>query len=366
VRFVSPTYQNNLASFVRLHLSMDGLDEHEKAKGLEIRVQCPFCRGGQKNEFSFDINIDRGVARCWRTTCGWAGTGHRLYAEVLNISKRDAYVALAGDSGVDQVVSDFEAFDKLWLASLWSNVEDVDDTFNERVAGSVELMDANDDVIEEVREWIENRGYDFFKFIEIHSILIPPQFQKWEGYVLFEYFTNGNRTYQGYKFKKELLGLDVRPGTEYSIPKTMAASSRIKDSLYRYDELKPAGAVILCEGIFDAARLLSYGYQATCSFSTSVKEIQAYLLSQLNTKEIVVFFDYGADDDAYAVAKLISKYCESRDIKVSLVKVTKLKADPDNLSEKEVSFFLKRRKIISRGKQNEDLLKRFEKLASQL
>jgi 5S rRNA maturation endonuclease (ribonuclease M5) len=341
---------------------MEGIQEADKTKGLELRVQCPFCHGGDRHEFSFDVNVDRGVARCWRATCGWAGTGHRLYAEVMEITKREAYLILAGGEGTDQIISDFEAFDKLWMSTLWDAPDEVEDSFYERVAGSVELMDADENIIEEIREWIENRGYDFFKFIDTHHLLVPPQFMKWDGYVIFEYDTKGNKTYQGYKFKKELLGLDIRPDSEYKCPKTMAGSHRIKESVYRYDDLKPSGALIITEGIFDAARLLSYGFQATCVFNTTVSEIQAYLISQLPTKEIIIFFDYGADELAFKAAKLIAKYCETKETKVSIVSVRKVDADPDKLSEKEVMNILNKRRTLRKG-DTDELLRKFDELA---
>ena len=366
MRFVTPTYSANLESFTRLHLSEHGLSEQHKEKGVELRVRCPFCDGGDHKEFSFDVNIDRGVARCWRATCGWRGTGHKLYAEVLGISRREGWEALSGGDSEEQVVNDFDAFDKLWMSQLFRTPDVSALDFDEHVPGSKPLMDADDEIIEEIREWIEGRGYNFFDFIKTHRLIVPPQFQKWEGYVLFEYDTNGNTTYQGYKFAKDLQGLDVRPGTTYRIPKTMAGSHNIKQSLYRYDELKPRAAVMLTEGIFDAARLLSYGFQATCSFSTGLADYQAYLLAQLKPKEIIVFYDYNTEKESQRAANTIKKYCDPNTTKISIVTLTKRDADPDELTEREVTYFLSKRKEVSNGFTNSKIIEEFSRLIPEV
>ena len=168
-KFGTPTYKENLSRFTQTYLGEHGINSVDKSKGTELRVRCPFCHGGDKHEFSFDVNIDRGVARCWRATCGWSGTANSLYSEIMGISRKEAFVILSGGEGDERIMADFVAFDRLWMDTVWKVVDDEPLEFWEKVPGAVPLMDADDDIIEQVREWIQNRGYDFFEFINIHN-----------------------------------------------------------------------------------------------------------------------------------------------------------------------------------------------------
>lgn len=281
---------------------------------------------------SFDINIKKGTAHCWRAKCGWKGTSNWFLSQYLNISPKEAFDLLSGEVeiSVETLIAEIEDL-KASLAKRFELPTETDFKSLDGFWRSCEVLHESD-IEDEIFDWIENvRGYDTEEFFQIHTLLKPPPLPEWEGYVVFQVDTNDMSAYQLYAYKDGLH------------PKTRNPRGEVIHSfLYNYNSAKSGEyPVFVCEGIFDAARLISWGYEAVCTFGTNMSEYQAYLLSRVEADEIVMCYDNGAEDEAKRAIKLLNQHCYEKELTRMYLDIEG--ADPDSLTEEQFIKFYDRR-----------------------
>lgn len=339
---LSRTYKKNLEKFV-LKKYPDAIRK-ENHMGAEYRFKCPFCQGGRSGELSFDINIEKGAAHCWRAKCGWSGTSSWFVSQILNISPKEAYDFLSGDIDVS-------------IETLMAEVEGLQAAIQDRFSLPDEVMSANSynafwesseflfesDKEEIVCNWIQGRGYDVDKFLQHHEVFIPPSLPDWEGYVAFVVETNISRTYLLYLY--DLSRLSPKN------PKTRNPPGDVLSSmLYNYNNIinsdKP---LFIVEGFFDAARLISWGYNAVCTFGTNMSDYQAYLISRTKASEVCVMYDNGADKYAKKAVSKLAGHCYEKEI--TRLHIDKKDGDPDSITEQEFfRYYTKRTRYVNEYK----------------
>jgi hypothetical protein len=344
---MNPIHKKNLLEFIGNHF--DRREERSSSStGEEIRVYCPFCHGGPKQEFSFDINVSKGAVRCWRATCAYSASAGWFLKDFLDIPYHKAMEILEGEgvSSVDNL--------RLEAKHLESSLENKHRGFDLAALG--ETIDiwpnhCNDldwrNGFEDVSEWIENRGYDPEEFMDQHRLYWPEQIGRMEGRVLFEVRTLMHRTYLAYAIYPEVQPKTLNPPG--------AVLSRM---LYNYNSVLSSETVFVCEGIFDAARLISWGLSAVALFGVNISIDQVYLLSKLKAKEICVLLDNGADDKAVKVVQTLAEFISHK--KISMATIEREGADPDELSEEEFLRYFKKRSFYLNNEK--DILK--QKVAS--
>jgi len=310
-----------------------------KTAGDEYRIPCPFCKGGQGREISFDVNLDQGVVRCWRASCNYSASAGWMVKELLGIDYPRALDI------VSLGISDDEVFSSL----LASNDEPI--LFN--YAPDLNKIEAwsecflkieNVEKYSDVFNWLENRGYDPYQFEIEHDLYYPSQFGKYKGRVVFRIETDSNYAYLAYSMDSEIK------------PKTMNPSGiKLTNLLYNYNNVLEGKVIFVCEGIFDSARLISYGFNAVSIFGSAMSDRQRSLLAKTNAEEIVICLDNGLFEKSIAFAEKLRN--DARNKTISVINITKTGADPDDLTEEEILTYYKERTIVALSE--EDILKSF-------
>jgi DNA primase len=343
--------QRNFADFLEKHFQIS----HAGGRGTadEIRFLCPFCHGGSSGELSFDVNLEKGVTRCWRATCGYRGSAGWFVKDVLGVDFAEAVKILDGEK--DTSLSELKADTLAMFAEIEKRYSNVDfsmlgSRIDEWVVDSDPLSWSP--MLDDVIDWLDNeRGYDPEPFMDQHNLYVPPQQGKWEGRILFEVRSLMNRAYLAYS-----IWPDIKPKT---INPPGAVLSKM---LYNYNEAYHGETVFVCEGIFDSARLKSWGLHSVAIFGVNISIDQIYLLSKTKAKEICVLLDNGAEEAAVKVCGQLADYIKDKEI--TIMNITRQGADPDELEEDEFMDCFERRRRRRNGLQDELLtrLGRLDKL----
>jgi len=335
---MTTSYKRNLAKFV-IKRYPDAIEKTIHG-GAEYRFRCPFCGGGRTKEVSFDINIEKGTGHCWRAKCGWSGTSNWFVSQVLNISPKEAYELLAGDVEVSIEALMLEVQELQAAVQSRFNLPDEVVNINSFNAfwESSEFLSESDqeDIIE---DWVISRGFQPDEFFQTHELFLPPDLPEWRGYVAIVVETNNAKAYLLYLYDLSRLS---------DSPKTRNPPGDVLSSmLYNYNNIKDSDKpLFIVEGFFDAARLISWGYNAVCIFGTNLSDYQAYLISRTRCDEVCVLLDYGADDKAKLVVAKLAEQCYEKEI--TRVHISKPGADPDSISEEEFfSFYRKRTRYVN-------------------
>lgn len=308
----------NLINFIKMNFSeTDDIDFDED----EVTLNCPFCGGVDK----FDINLRKGVGQCWRkNNCGWAGNHYQLVMDLSDVEFKDSKKILDNAGSVDnQSLINF-------ISSSVKKVEDKEYSFQEEFPNSVPLEES--EIYEEVRFWIENvRKYDFDKFIRVHNMFSPPQYGKGKGRVGFEVKSLENSAYQLYTFDKRF-----QQEKTYNCP-----GAYLSKLIYLYERCqKEKRIVFLTEGIFDCARLNSWGLTATCLFGTLIHPEQVVLLEELQCKEICICLDPGTSKQVFGDREKKKDglfQILGRNLSKKVSALTLKYADPDDSTKKQIS-----------------------------
>lgn len=344
--------QKNLMEFVEKHF--EGIQGGRHGVGHEIRMLCPFCHGGSSGELSFDINLEKGVTRCWRATCGYKGSAGWFIKDFLNISFVDAVKILDGqkETGLSELRADTMAL----FAEIEKRYSNVDfsmlgQRIDEWVADTDPLSWSS--MLDDVIDWLDNeRGYDPEAFMDQHNLFVPPQVGKWEGRVLFEVRSLMHRAYLAYSIWPDIKPKTINP-----------PGSVLSKMLYNYNEAYHGETIFVCEGIFDSARLKSWGLHAVAIFGVNISIDQIYLLSKTRAKEICVLLDNGAEEAAAKVCSQLADYIKDKEI--TFMQIKRQGADPDELAEDEFMDYFEARLRKNNGLQD-DLLVRLNRLEKLL
>ena len=288
--------------------------------GHEWEMMCPFCKGGRKEEVSFNINLRRGVAQCWRAAkCGWTGSFVFFVKNYLDCGWATAYKIAGGEAPAD--IDELIGF----LNKINVNIDKETFVFREpEVYAWVEnaIPIGESESYGDVLTWLEwDRGYDPILFADMHELYVTPYSGYYEDRAIFRITTNDRVAFLAYAMKP-------------MERKTLNPTGEILSNMfYNYDGVQEASTVFLVEGIFDAARLMSYDFPAIASFGLRVSSEQIFLLAELSAAEIVICFDNGCDHIAQDLIKKIAPFMKDKTI--SYMSIKQKDADPDDLSEEE-------------------------------
>ncbi|MBF86060.1 MAG: hypothetical protein CL489_16525 [Acidobacteria bacterium] len=352
--------QRKLVNFIEKHVSEEDrfiFNEGDE----EYRMICPFCGGGRKRDYCMDFNIEKGVGHCWRQfKCNWRGSAFQFVMDLIHCDFQTALEVLGdGETAtVEELIFELESH-KDWLGSYRNDLTEYR-TFDITYPNSVRLDESP--LKDEIFYWIEcERGYELESFLKQHKLFVPPQIGKSEGKVGFTVETEDCRAYQLYKFAN--YGYDA---------KTVNPEGQVLSRMfYNYNNVIDVDDVVfICEGIFDCARLLSWGLPAICMFGLTLQPYQVYLLSRLACKELVLVTDHGTNDkvlDTFKDGKrtkglltIISEFCLDKN--VSFIEILKEGADPDDLSVKEFISYYDQRRGVFRGNNLDKLLLELDKI----
>lgn len=307
----------------------------EVGGGEEYRFQCPFCHGGDKGEVSFDLNPHSGAARCWRASCAWAGSVEWFVSQYLDVDFPRAVEIVGGGvaTSLEELNADLKMLSKHSRTAHKGNLEiKNDETVSAWIDGAVPFEEAPLKMSTEIKKWIQNiRGYDFEAFTEMHDIWVPPQRFAWEGRAMFSLKCEDNLGYLLYA---------MRPGMD---PKTLNPHNKVlSNMLYKFEHVKHSPVVFICEGFFDAARILSWGLSATPLFSTYLSPKQIQMFSEMDAKELCICFDAGVSKIARKAANELAEYIPDK--RISILRLDKKYLpkgvwhegiDPDDLTEEQ-------------------------------
>jgi len=344
--------QRNLITFVENHF--DVIQKTDRSTGYELRFLCPFCHGGASGEVSFDVNIDKAVARCWRATCGYRGSAGWFVKDFLNVSFPDAQKILDGEK--ETSLSELKADTLAMFVEIEKRYANVDFSLlgqrvDEWVEGAEPLSWSSQ--LDDVVDWLENeRGYIPDEFMDQHSLFVPPQVGKWEGRILFEVRSLMNRAYLAYAIWPTIKPKTVNP-----------PGAVLSKMLYNYNEAYHGETIFVCEGIFDSARLKSWGLHSVAIFGVNISIDQIYLLSKTRAKEICILLDNGAEEAAVRVSEQLADYIKDKDISIAFIK--RKGADPDELEEEEFMECFEQRRRRNNGIEDE-LMAKMSKLNNLL
>jgi len=250
-------------------------------RGWEVYFNCPFCND---HEYKYSFNIERGEGHCWRAGCGAAHYSLlQLVVHLNNCTYGEAYRLIAGDSVIS--TKRIKVLIKQ-LADMDERAEEVDEDLIINVPipePNLPLFDVA--VPSSAKKWFtRTRGYSK-EVAELFDVQysFSRERSSYFGKVIFPVTVGYHKSWLLYSIKKN------------APRKTLNPDGPINSNLlfpYRVSKVRAAkcGYVIVVEGVFDALRLVTYGYPAVCAFGAHVSDNQANLLIDMAT-EIVLCFD---------------------------------------------------------------------------
>lgn len=355
-RNLSKKQKKNLEKFID-----ENFEHVERGRYPEIRVYCPFCEGGPRDDFSFDINVEKGVARCWRAeNCAWKGSVESMLMKYYDIDFKEAEEILGGEK-----ISD-ESEMKAYLNQVKQRIlQDGDGEYMDVLTGEEEKIDEWVDAAvpitlseryDEICRWLDyERGYNPNEFLDKHDLFVPHEKSRVGGRVLFQVRTKHHRSYQAYAYDPDME------------PKVLAPKGYILPRLlYNYNGAlqNDFSVVFVTEGIFDAARIMSWGLPAVCVFGTDVSEEQHSHLADMDKEEVCFCFDHGAGGTATLEAGHLAKLSGEKD--VSVMTIEKDGADPDDLTQGKFIEYFEGRQVYVGGDKASSLLKKMSNLKRRL
>lgn len=336
-RELNEAQAQNVRAYLQTYID-EYSDHHDK--GDETAFVCPFCKGGHKSEWSFNLNFKKGVGRCWRAkNCGWAGSVEKFIMDTSGCSFEQAKEVVNGGSGVENTAMHFDYF----VNSLRGKKREAPLSYDiyDEWPGCVDLSEVDYKVLDSIDYWLEfERGYEPEQFHQRHEILWPPQIGIARGMVCFVVRTNESVAYQLYRFDGK--GLKTHNPQD----------QKLSFMLYNYNNVKRKKVVFVTEGIFDCARLDYLGFGAVCCFGVRLQSYQRYLLKLLPADEIVFAFD--GEREATRLAKDAAKSLAKMDGTklVSFLQLPEGK-DPDDLYEDDVLDLYNSRVIVKNERARE-------------
>ena len=297
-------------------------------RGIELDMDCPFCKGGHSGDRdTFNYNVTTGIGRCWRASCGWRGNIYTFVMAYEGIGFKEAKEVLEGSG-------DAQTLQRALKASLEALVPPP--LFSTSLAEvTILAWDEEWEPIEESGsysrfcEWIvQERGFDVAWFEQTFPTFEPQQeYVRNEGRVAFKIESDGGIGYLLYSMDHTAVRKTLNP------PGQILSHLLGNYDLCREDP-KP---VFLCEGFFDAARMMERGYNACVLFGVSVSPHQAALIDRMASDNIIVLLDNGAEEQTMKIAEALNQYT-TKTIWVATIPFKGM--DPDDLSEEQLQQVL--------------------------
>lgn len=330
--------QTVIEEFIKEHL------DNLHLKGEEYRSVCPFCKGGENNEVSFYVNPSKGVANCYRAVkCNWSGTVIKLIKDVLNVSWVQAYKIAGGEppDDMDEIIGLANRRASALMGTLADAVASrgVVKSFP---SDAIPLDES--DRFDEVCEWLSMvRGFDPDEFMYCHELYTSNQ-HYFRGRVLFKVTSEEHETYLAYAYDPTLDRKTLNP-----------PGAELSRMLFNYDDARNGEYIFVCEGIFDAARLVERGLNAVAIFGTNLSLDQVFLLGNSSCDEIIICLDHGTVEASNKIAKMLGQYITNK--RISVIDIDVPDADPDILAEEDfIRCFHSRRVLLKEGDKAAALL----------
>lgn len=283
--------------------------------GKEIIAQCPTC-----GRSTLWINPDKGVCICYRD-CFSGGLAH-LVMVVEGCSFREAKKLLE-EEGAFSIDDLRNRFDK--LRPIHEHVSVIQDL----PAGFQPCFDGRR---YHIPEYLDEREFDD-DTLRQHGIGFALE-GRYFNRVIIPIHCVGNKTFQArimgkpsnFTWRDKMTG-KIREPSKYLSPK----GAKIGNHLYWYDNTPQRKHLIAVEGMFDAIRLISFGFYSIANFGKRMTNKQISLLSKLKPKSITFLYDDGAISDAHADAWRTKQRLRYMPISVAELNVGE---DPDSLGLK--------------------------------
>lgn len=343
--------QKNVVEFVERHIDPEDMEEFYGITGepdQEIKFVCPFCSGGNRRRKCFDLNITKGVARCWRAdSCGWRGSVYKFASDLTGITTKEAWhLFQTNDYDPNSLVAAVHSAMRVREHQREStNIEFPVDAFP-----SIPLSESP--IKSKVYKWIERRGFDPEWFDANCHIFAPDKGLSLSdeyhsrGRVVFNVESLDGCGFQLYTYDSDLQSL-----------KTHNPEGKVLSRLlYNYnDTLDDDYVLFITEGIFDAARIKSYNLSSVCIFGVVIHPMQIYLIEQSNVEEICICLDNGTYKESMEILNLLE---QSTSKKISYMNLKGKGEDPDNISFDKFERYFEERQVFDRNSKSvENMLK---------
>ncbi len=230
----------------------------------DYAVCCPFCQ--DDDGFHLYVNKHRPVAHCFR--CDWRGNYISLIMAVDVCSYVDALVHIKNP------VTDIKLYDS-------AGVDTAPDDMHSRPPGFIYLRETVALEGKIVRAYLYKRKVPL-RLVNKYFGIVPGTNRVW---ILID--------------KNWWQGRLIISGE----PKYISPAWQRGDSLWNYEALTACRDVVVCEGVFSA---IAVGDNAVALCSKQMSDAQAQRIANAYPDSIMIMLDYGAEDEAYEVADMLS------------------------------------------------------------
>jgi len=281
------------------------IKENFKKKGQSGRnyiTNCIFC-GDKKHMW---IELDEKIYHCWKCEAGGNYISFLMayydkdYNEVLDII----------GTGIVKSVDDLYNS----LLEMYDNeYEDEEEIppIKVQVPDGIRL----DKSTAKCKNWIVNTRHYPIHFLKKYGLTFCVK-GKYRNRVIIPIQTLNHVTFQAYDVRKNPKKKQLNPK---GIPKS--------NFLYLYNYFRERKYIIIVEGVFDALRLVFFGYPAVAILGKTLSEFQRHLLINSNAKEVIFCLDKDAVD------KMLEQAAELKNVFGGIVSYIDLKKfkDPDKV-----------------------------------
>lgn len=270
------------------YLEEQGIDYKNSGKNVGRDCVGVCCTEHDDSSYHLNVHLDKKIFHCW--SCGKSGNLVKFVALMESISFAQAFFRIKSKVGF----IDYEE-DK-GLLEVIVGILDKDNEVKGIDRVNLDLKEIRLPHYIEMFEW--GKPYKlYYQYLTRYRLFDPEDFMKWDCY----YCGKGeyeNRLIFPIRMNQRLVTFATRALSDgaslkhRSQPKEQAIIS-IKDCLYLYDEYEEGDEVVLCEGVFDALRLKSFGYKALAIFSNQLSDAQILLLLNKLPGKVKVLLDRG-------------------------------------------------------------------------
>jgi hypothetical protein len=140
--------------------------------------------------------------------------------------------------------------------------------------------------------------------------------------------------------------------------------------VYNYNDFHGKNFTFVTEGIFDAARIMSWNLHGVCVFGANMSPEQASIFADLEKfnegpDEVVICFDNGAEKKARSAALKIDGFVGD-DLYVSVMDIEKEGADPDEITKDEFLDYFSNRSFVSKKNDVEKASEKMKRIQARL
>lgn len=325
-------YLTDKIEYIKENINIDQLFqkldiEIDKVSGDEVRMHCINSQH-EDNIASLNYNVDKNIFRC--LSCDCHGDVIDFIKIKNNINFKEAVNFLIDFVGVFELCEDEEYLMKKLNVKKYKK--------QNMIVNPIEIDLPSDFEI------------DFNKAnIDIQRYLVK---RKWNKSIVNQYmFGYCNKGYYKNRvivpiihftkivgFTARLVYGDVK--NKYLFPKYCDTTKLIWGLFDEYNKNKP----IFTEGIFDAIRLRSYGYNAFSILTNHLSDVQIKMIEKYFNKVIYIIPD-NDNGGKIMINNFLNKLVHKKIIYV--IQIEKEGIDPDNCTKEEINRYYKKAKLIT-------------------